>query len=141
MENHVKVLKELILGEFSTIKFFKKIGYQFSQKAQARDNTFDEHMDSYTVELYWNDLKVQNERDKTLADQPVIEEKKKQHFCLIDSIVINEHNRSSNKLVLESSEWNLNDEIDNFFQSNPEQKSTTEENDDTGFFFLGTVSF
>ena len=38
MENHVKVLKELILSEFSTIKFFKKIGYRFSQKAQARDN-------------------------------------------------------------------------------------------------------
>ncbi|PKK60649.1 hypothetical protein RhiirC2_242844 [Rhizophagus irregularis] len=40
-------------------------------------------------------------------------------------------------------ETNLNDEIDNFFQSNPEQKSATEENDDSGFFSLGSqpISF
>ncbi|RIA80486.1 hypothetical protein C1645_792432 [Glomus cerebriforme] len=128
MENHVKVLKELFLGEFSTIKFFKKIGYRFSQKAQARDSlqkalktiasnddeyswkakslldTFDEHMDSYTVELYWDGLKVQNERDKTLTDQLLLKEKKEQHLCLIDSNVITEHNQSSNILTLESSE-------------------------------------
>ncbi|CAI2194175.1 14408_t:CDS:2 [Funneliformis geosporum] len=127
MENHVKNLQELILKEFTFIKFFKKIGYQFSQKAQARDSlrealkvlaseedeysqkaislldVFDEQMNSCAVEKYWNGLKVQNERDKTRTEQLVLEEKKEQHSCLIDSNVIIEHNRSSNRLTLESS--------------------------------------
>src|SRR5688572_11785833 len=105
MENHVKVLKGLILDEFSAVTFFKRMGYQFSQKSQARDNLqealktlatnddeysrkarsildfFDEHMDSYLVKHYWNGLELQNEREKTRTGQLVIEEKKVSIYC------------------------------------------------------------
>ncbi|CAG8585652.1 5726_t:CDS:2 [Acaulospora morrowiae] len=128
MADHVDVLKEVISLGFTASKFFKKIGYQFSQKdtaegdlreafkklASMKDehsrkaesflNTIDEHMSSSSVVQYWNSVQIQNERDKTYTSQLVLEEQKKQHIVLIDSNVITEHNNSSNKLTLESSE-------------------------------------
>ncbi|RGB25444.1 hypothetical protein C1646_459381 [Rhizophagus diaphanus] len=149
MEEYVKILQEMILDDdFIVIKFFRRIDCAFSQKDQAEEcfrealkilvskddeysrkaknllGNFDNYVNSYSIRQYWNGLKIREERDKSRTDQFLLEEKKEQHLCLIDSNVITEHNHSSNRLTLESSKSKLNDEIDNFFQSNPEQRST-----------------
>ncbi|CAG8570445.1 6282_t:CDS:2, partial [Acaulospora morrowiae] len=123
--NHIYILKEVISQGFTASKFFKKLGYQFSQKYQAEDdlrrtlkklasmndeysqkaeslyNAIDKHLGSSNVEKYWNSVRIQDEQNKTRVNQIIVEEKKKQHKCLIDSNVITEHDISSNKLTLE----------------------------------------
>ncbi|CAB4376347.1 unnamed protein product [Rhizophagus irregularis] len=74
-----------------------------SRKAKNLLGNFDNYTNSYSVEDFWNGLKVREERGKTRADKLLLEEKKEQHLCLIDSNVITEHNQSSNRLTLESS--------------------------------------
>ncbi|CAG8676227.1 5855_t:CDS:2 [Funneliformis caledonium] len=134
MEEYVKILQEMILDDdFIVIKFFRRIDCAFSQKDQAKEcfrealkilaskddeysrkaknllGNFDNYTNSYSVRQYWDGLKIREERDKTRTDQFLLEEKKEQHLCLIDSNVITEHNQSSNRLTLESSESSESD--------------------------------
>ncbi|CAG8759450.1 18080_t:CDS:2, partial [Gigaspora rosea] len=127
--DHIYILKEAISQGFTASKYFKKLGYQFSQKDQAEEdlrktlnelasmsddehsrqaeslsNTIDKHLGSSTVEQYWNSAKIQEEQNTTRVNQIIVEEKKKQHKCLVDSNVITEHNISSNKLTSEFQE-------------------------------------
>ncbi|CAG8665857.1 12279_t:CDS:2, partial [Funneliformis mosseae] len=131
---YVKILQEMILDDdFIVIKFFRRIDCAFSQKDQAKEcfrealkilaskddeysrkaknllGNFDNYTNSYSVRQYWDGLKIREERDKTRTDQFLLEEKKEQHLCLIDSNVITEHNQSSNRLTLESSESSESD--------------------------------
>ncbi|CAG8752061.1 15059_t:CDS:2, partial [Funneliformis mosseae] len=121
---YVKILQEMILDDdFTVIRFFRRMDCAFSQKDQAKEclrealkilaskndeysrkaknllGRFDSCTNSYSVEQFWNGLKIREEQDKSRTDQLLLEEKKEQHLCLIDSNVITEHNQSSNRLT------------------------------------------
>ncbi|CAG8470647.1 16023_t:CDS:2, partial [Cetraspora pellucida] len=127
--DHIYILKEVISQGFTAGKYFKKLGYQFSQKDQAEEDLrktlnklasmnddehfrqaeslssmIDKHLGSSSVEQYWNSVKIRNEQNTTRVNQIIVEEKKKQHKYLVDSNVITEHNISSNKLTSEFQE-------------------------------------
>ncbi|CAG8678438.1 17723_t:CDS:2, partial [Racocetra fulgida] len=100
--DHIYILKEAISQGFTASKYFKKLGYQFSQKDQAEEdlrktlnelasmsddehsrqaeslsNTIDKHLGSSTVEQYWNSAKIQEEQNTTRVNQIIVEEKKR----------------------------------------------------------------
>ncbi|CAG8485151.1 8308_t:CDS:2 [Ambispora leptoticha] len=126
LEDHIYILKEVISQGFTANKFFKKLGYQFSQREQAEEdlrktlkklasmnddehfrqaeslsNAIDKHLGSSTVKQYWNSVQIQEEQNTTRINQIIVEEKKKQHKYLVDSNVVTEHNMSSDKLTSE----------------------------------------
>ncbi|CAG8446616.1 10664_t:CDS:2 [Funneliformis mosseae] len=71
---------------------------EYSQRAESLSNVIDKQLYSINVEQYWNSVRIQNEQNTTRVNQIIMEEKKKQHKCLVDSNVITEHDISSNKL-------------------------------------------
>ncbi|CAG8722259.1 450_t:CDS:2, partial [Funneliformis caledonium] len=150
--DHIYILKEVISEGFTASKFFKKLGYQFSQRDQAEDdlrkilkklasmnddeysqraeslsNVIDKQLYSINVEQYWNSVRIQNEQNTTRVNQIIMEEKKKQHKCLVDSNVITEHDISSTKLRSEFQK------IENEFIT-PQRKRTNIDFDDEWVF-------
>ena len=107
MEEYVKILQEMILDDdFIVIKFFRRIDCAFSQKDQAKEclrealkilaskddeclrkaknllGNFDIYTNSYSVENFWNGLKIREERGKTHTVQLLLEEKKVSIYIL-----------------------------------------------------------
>ena len=55
---------------------------EYSQKAKNLLGRFDNCTNSYSVEQFWNGLKIREERDKSRTDQLLLEEKKVSIYIL-----------------------------------------------------------
>ncbi|CAG8699617.1 11942_t:CDS:10, partial [Acaulospora morrowiae] len=111
--DYVRLLEEILSSEKVTaIRFFKKAEFTFSQKENAEKalfetlgiikskdgahsvkaarllHNFDNFINSFAVQQYWNDLKVIAEKTVTNTAQIILQEKEEQNACQIRTNVL-----------------------------------------------------